>query len=102
MSEMLFVHKGVPIPPIDRSANKRRRKYPIETMEVGDMIFVPGRSVKSVVAYISRISKDVNRKFSARGCHAVPVGMVGGVRKWELAEQGADGAEEGTGVWRTE
>lgn len=101
MSEMLHIHKGVPIPPIDRSANGRRRKYPIETMEVGDMIFVPKRTVKSVVAYISRISKDANRKFSARHAWAVPVGKTKPL-KWELAEQDAVGAQEGTGVWRIE
>lgn len=102
MSAMLSVQKGVPLPEINRAPKGVRRKYPIEGMEVGDMFFVPGRSSKSVSAYISRISKGVPGRFSARHCWMVPVGMRGAAVQWQAAEQGADGAEEGTGVWRIE
>jgi len=98
MSAMLNVQKGVPIPEINRAPKGVRRKYPIETMEVGDMFFVPGRSSKSVSAYISRISKDVPGKFSARHCFMVKNGEGG----WRVPQAGDPPPTEGTGVWRIE
>ena len=61
------------------------------------MFFVPGRTGKGVSAYISRISKDVPGKFSARHCW-----MIRNDNKWVLAAEGDAGAVEGTGVWRIE
>lgn len=98
MSAMLNVQKGVPLPEINRAPKGVRRKYPIETMEVGDMFFVPGRSSKSVSAYISRISKDVPGRFSARSCFMVKDGDG----NWQPCEPGGPPACEGTGVWRIE
>ncbi len=100
MSEMLSVQKGVPLPEINRTPKGARRKYPISTMDVGDMFFVEGRSSKSVSAYISRISKGVPGKFSARHCwmrwqKRDPAG-------WVVCEPADKGATEGTGVWRVE
>ncbi len=102
MSAVFSVQKGVPLPEINRVPKGATRKYQLEGMEVGDMFFVPGRSVKSVSAYISRISKGMKAKYSARHCWMVPIGMKGGQRVWQLADQSADGAEEGAGVWRIE
>lgn len=98
MSPMFNVQKGVPLPEINRAPKGQRRKYPIETMAVGDMFFVPHRDTKSVSAYISRISKGVPGKFSARHCW---------MRKdarghWHPCDPGGPPATEGTGVWRTE
>lgn len=102
MSATLNVQTGVPMPEIDRRP-KRASKYPVGTMAVGDMFFVAGRSCKSLSAYISRITKPFpERKFSARHCWMVRTGMRGDEVIWTLAKEGDDGAEEGTGVWRTE
>lgn len=95
---MYEVQDGVPIPEINRAPQGARRKYPIETMKIGDMFFVEGRSSKSVSAYISRISKDVTGKFSARHCWMAKDGDG----KWQLSTQDAAEAKEGTGVWRVE
>lgn len=102
MTTMLSVQAGVPLPDVNRAPKNTRRRYPVDTMKVGEMFFMPGRSTKSVSAYISRITKNLPGKFSARHCWMIPVGMKGSERVWEMAEQGVDGAEEGTGVWRIE
>jgi len=94
---MYEVQDGVPLPEINRAPKGARRKYPIEDMPVGGMFFVENRASKSVGAYISRISKDVPGKFGTRHCWMKKVDD-----KWVLSEEGADGAVEGTGVWRTE
>src|SRR5262245_16146810 len=101
MSAMLSVQKGVPLPEINRAPKGVRRKYPIETMKPGDMFFVPGRSSKSVSAYISRISKDVPGRFSARHCWMRP-GREHEEAEWVIATPDCEGAVEGTGVWRIE
>lgn len=98
MSAMLKVYKGVPLPKINRAPKGRRRKYPIETMEVGDAVFEPGRASKSVSAYISRITKSLpDRKFTARNCWM----KFENDQPREVPE-GTPGAVEGTGVWRIE
>jgi hypothetical protein len=98
---MLEVQTGVPLPKIDRAPKGKRRKYPLEGMEVGDMFFVPGRACKSVSAYISRISKGLPGTYSARHVwmrEALPSETPG----WKLADKNTPHAVEGTGVWRTE
>lgn len=92
---MFEVYDGVPVPPVKRPSGPR--KYPVRTMTVGQMFFVTGRKSRSVGAYIARITKDIEAKFIVRHCWVVfkddkPV---------EVPE-GTPGAEEGTGVWRTE
>ena len=97
MSETYKIIKGVPIPPINRFPNYQR-KYPLDTMEVGDAIFIPHRSSRSVSAYIGRISRDLPGKFSARHCW-MQQDQDG---NWQLCEPGGPPAVEGTGIWRTE
>lgn len=99
---MLGINKGVPLPTVNRKPKEPRRVYPLDKMEVGDQVFQPGRKPKSISAYISRATKNLPGRFSARVCWMIPVGMKGGERVWQLSEQGVDGAEEGTGVWRIE
>lgn len=100
MTVMFDVQRGVPLPSINRSPKSGRRKYPVDTMAVGDMFFLPGRSAKSVSAYISRITKDRAERFSAR--HVWMWEALDG--SWQLVEPGSEGltpgAVEGTGVWR--
>lgn len=98
MPEMFVVQSDWPLPGINRSPKGARRKYPLETTAVGSMFFVPGRTSKSVSAYISRISKNVPGKFSAR--HAWAVQRDDGT--WAETTKGEPGAVEGTGVWRVE
>lgn len=93
---MYEINKGIPLPPIKRSSGPR--KYPIETMEVGDQIFIPGRPSKSVSAYISRISKGLPGKFTARACFMAKDSDG----NWQPCDPGGPPATEGTGVWRIE
>lgn len=101
MVEMLAVQKGVPMPGIKRPGAARRRKYPIETMAVGDMFFEPGRSSRALSAYICRIAKGLPAKFSTRRCFMRKV-RVGDVWKWKECAPTDGDAVEGAGVWRTE
>lgn len=101
MSGMLKVQKGVPLPEINRAPKQARRRYPIATMKVGDMFFVPNRTSKSVSAYISRISKGQPARFSARSCH-MRKGLPHEQAEWVICTPDAPGATEGTGVWRIE
>ncbi len=96
MSEMFPVQAGIPVPAITRSRGGERRKYPVATMEVGGMFFVPTRPSKQVSAYISRITKGLPGTFVTR-----PIVMAKQKSKWVPVEPGAPGATEGTGVWRT-
>lgn len=101
MTGLLKVQSGVPLPEINRAPTNPRRKYPVEGMAKGDMFFVPERETKSVSAYISRITKNLPGKFSARHCWMRP-GLEHEDAEWVLCTPDADGAKEGTGVWRIE
>lgn len=94
MSEVFEVYDNVPLPEVRR---KRSSKYPITTMEVGQMFFMPGRGARGVSAYISRVTKSMDRKFTTRRCCVV---FKNG-KPVEVAE-GTKGAISGTGVWRIE
>lgn len=96
MTTMFTVQDGVPLPSINRASKNKLRKYPLESMSVGAMFFVPGRSSKSVSAYISRIAKDRAAKFTARHCWM----KKSAADKWVMCKPEAPGATEGTGVWR--
>lgn len=96
MSEMFPVQTGIPVPAITRARSSERRKYPVDTMPVGGMFFVPDRSTRQVSAYISRITKRLPGTYVTR-----PATMVKNDDKWVPAEPGSPGATEGTGVWRT-
>lgn len=103
MSATFKVQKGVPLPEIDRAPKTLQRKYWLENMAVGDMFFVPGRTAKSLSSYISRISKDVPGKFSARHCWMREVDDNDVVLdKWEPCTPTQKHATEGAGVWRIE
>lgn len=98
MATMFKVQDGVPVPEIKR-ASKQRRKFPVETMAVGQMFFVPGRTTKSISAYIARITKNLAGKWVTRHCWAWEDKRTG---DWTVCEHTAVGAVEGAGVWRTE
>lgn len=101
MSEMFKVQDGVPLPEISRAPKQPRRKFPVETMEPGQMFFVPGKTSKSVSAYISRITKDLPGKYTARHCY-MRKGAIHEDADWVLCTPDHAGATEGAGVWRHE
>jgi hypothetical protein len=100
---MFEVQSDVPMPEINRTPKGVRRKYPVEGMKRGAMFFVPGRSSKSVSAYVSRITKNLDGRFSARHCWMrKKLPHEGDVSEWTICTPDHAGATEGTGVWRIE
>jgi hypothetical protein len=96
---MFKVQSGVPLPEISRAPKTTRRKFPVHGMRPGDMFFVPGKTSKSVSAYISRITKDLPGTYSARHCWMFQPQFSKG-RDWVLCDPDDEGATEGVGVWR--
>lgn len=97
MASPFHVQKGVAIPEVDRSPKKLARKYPLADMAVGDMIFAPERSVRSLSSYISRISKRVPGKFATRQCC---MRRTSDGSEWVVCAETDPGAVKGAGVWR--
>lgn len=95
MSKLFQVQDGWPLPPISRG-RKERHKWPVEAMRVGQMFFLPNRSVKSVSAYTARTTKDLPGKYAVRPCWAAR--GAGGV--WTECAEHDVGATKGAGVWR--
>ena len=91
---MLKVQDNLPIPPITRSA--RRRKYPLDSMGVGEMFFVPGKEPAALGTHISKAGKTLNRTFTVRS-----VTMADDNGSWVPCGPDDDGATRGAGVWRT-
>lgn len=102
MTAMFKVQNGVPIPAIDRTPKATRRKFPVEGMQRGQMFFVPDKTTRSVSAYVSRITRDLPGKYSARHVFMRESMTTPGETSWELCEPTATGAVEGVGVWRIE
>lgn len=93
---MYKVQDDVPIPPV-KHVKPRKRKYPFEEMAVGEMFFVPNGKRASVGTHISKVGKELGKKFSARSCH-----MIKKDGKWEVCDPFNKAAVEGVGVWRME
>jgi hypothetical protein len=90
------VQDNVPIPPIKHNT-PRKRKYPFEEMPVGGMFFVPGAKRASIGTHVSKVGKELGKKFSARACHMKRV-----KGSWEVCDPFDKSSVEGVGVWRTE
>ena len=99
---MLPVQKGIPVPSVNRAPKNPVRKFPVKSMQAGDVFFLPDRSTRQVSAYVSRITKDLPGKFTARHCWMVQTGTRDGKPLYKLAKEGDANAVEGTGVWRIE
>ncbi len=97
MASLFKVQDGVELPEINRAPKTPRRKFPVQDMVPGQMFFVPGKSSRSVSAYISRITKHLPGKYTARHVWARDV-----KGSWVLCESDTTGSIEGGGVWRTE
>jgi hypothetical protein len=94
-TSMLKIKKRVPMPEPRRP--QRKRKYPFESMAVGDMFFVPGGSAKSVSSYASLIGAKLEKKFNTRQVFAIHRSDG-----WQVVDDPSDHpkAVEGIGVWR--
>lgn len=99
MTTMFKVQSGVPLPPISRAPKNPRRKFPVHAMKPGDMFFMPERKPKLISAYISRITKGLPGKYTARSCW---MRWNRSPAEWVRCEPTDRGAKEGVGVWRIE
>lgn len=89
------VQKNIPVPKVNKANPPIRKKYPFETMEIGDMFFVPGKSRNTLTTHTSTMGKALGKKFATRLTH-----MVETLEGWQQAAPGDDGAVQGVGVWR--
>ena len=99
---MFLVQDDLPLPKIDRSPKAPRRKFPVADMVVGQAFFVPGKTSKSVSAYISRITKHLPGKYTARHEWCRSAGKTNGATRWKSCAPDAAGAQEGVTVMRVE
>ena len=91
--EKIPVVAGLPLPARRKPA--RPHRYPFDTMEVGEMFFVPEGS-KSVVNQASAVGKELGRKFATRVLYMRKKG-----RSWEVCTADMPDGQKGVGVWRT-
>lgn len=94
---MYTTQKHVPIPKPQRRTLGNLRKYPLNTMAVGEMFFVPDKATNSISTHVAATGAQLGRKFITR-----LTTMVQTKRGWKLAKADAEGAVMGIGVWRTE
>lgn len=95
---MYQVKKNVPQPKVTRIAPSRRRKYPFEDMDIGDMFFVPSKTKNTLATHVSTVGKRLGRKFNTRMITMYQTRNG----SWELCEADHPSAVLGIGVWRAE
>lgn len=89
--------KNIPLPSAvaSRRGKGRPRKYPFETMEVGDMFFVPNRTKNNMTTHASAVGSKLGKKFATRRIY-----MTKEDGQWRSCESHEEGAIMGIGVWR--
>lgn len=94
---VLPIQKKIPVPKTLRPRGGRARKYPFETMQVGDMFFVPNRERNTLATHASTVSKKLGKRFTTRLTH-----MLETSSGWVPCEPEHPKAVLGIGVWRTQ
>lgn len=89
------IQKNIPIPKTIRKKVFFRRKYEFETMDVGDMFFVPNRSKNTLATHASTVGRALGKKFITKLAY---MHLVKGA--WVPCEDTDEGATLGIGVWR--
>lgn len=95
MNAMFEVHKG-PLPQTIERMPRGASKFPVETMQVDEYLFLPGRPTKYVSAYISRITRNLVGKWICRHRWMRPKPEGG----WVMSHRNDPEAVEGTAVSR--
>jgi len=89
---------NIPMPETDRGGASSKKKYPMDTMKIGEMFFVPRKRRTSMATHTSTRGKQLGRKFATREIHM----REGDDGQWEPCEPDDEGAVRGVGVWRVE
>jgi hypothetical protein len=95
---MFAIQKNVAIPKTIRSAPPSKRKYPFDSMEIGDMFFVPGKTKNTMATHASSVSKKLGKKFKTQLVYMAE--LEDG--SWEPTVSTDEDGVIGIGVWRTE
>ena len=90
------VQRNIPVPKPEKAQPSRRKKYPFESMGIGDMFFVPNRSRNNLMSLASSTGRTLSRKFTTRLTY-----MVESLDGWRQATKDTPSAVQGIGVWRT-
>lgn len=92
---MYDVIQNVELPPIRRANRRRRRKYPFETMNIGDMFFVPTKTRNLLTTQAASAAAQLGWKFSTRSVTMKQVASA-----WVMCDETDPDATAGIGVWR--
>lgn len=92
---MLQLQRNVP-PPRRQPVTDKRKKYPFETMQIGDFFFVANKKRNSIRSYFSAAGKQHGIQLTSRLIHA----RKNDVGEWEECPADTPGATIGVGVWR--
>lgn len=92
----ITVQKDIPLPKTHRPNASAHQKYPLSTMKVGDMFFVPADENK-LATHVSARGKQLGRKFATRFTT-----MKETLDGWKPCDPGDKRAVTGVGVWRVE
>jgi len=85
----------VPIAKVTRVRTRTWRKYPFDTLRVGDMFFVPDRNKNNLTSHASTVGSKLGRKFVTR-----LTTMTMTSDGWKSCSPDTKGAVRGIGVWR--
>jgi len=94
---MYKIQDGVPKPKPVTSGSSRRRKYPLDQLEVGQFFLVPHRTKNNLTTHVSTTGRKLGRTFSTRLVWMREDKEQG---DWVICEEGDEGAVTGIGVWR--
>jgi hypothetical protein len=89
------VIKNIPIAKVARTNTRTWRKYPFDTLAIGEMFFVPDRNKNTLTAHASTVGRKLGRKFVTR-----LTTMTMTATGWQPCKSEAKGAVLGIGVWR--
>lgn len=92
------IKAGVKLPTVEDTRHKTPRKYPFDTVKVGESFFVPDKASNVFATYAARQGKALGRKFRTQ---TIVMRQDLQTNEWELCKAGAPGAKRGTAVTRT-
>ena len=89
------VKPGVELPPARRAG--RARKYPFDTLAVGELFFVPDQTTANLTTYASLQGRKLGRKFRTQ---MAIMRQDLETDEWEVCQAGAPGAKNGVAIER--
>lgn len=96
-TDTIFVMSDVQLP---EETSGPKTRYPFETLEVGQLFFLPGRKASKFSPYAGKFGRRTGRRFQTRDIFMTK--RMDGDRQvgWDLATSGDNGAVAGCAVKR--